>query len=172
MGQVLPVRPVTRETRAAQSSVGRISIRDLVVTFEGTKTTQTAVDHFSLEAAPGEFVCILGPSGCGKSTVLNVAAGFIAPRAGRVTIDGAEVRGPGADRGVVFQQPTLFPWKTVIANIAYGPIVAGRGRAEADRTARRFMTMVGLAAFAECFPAGCSSESESLAPLPTRRRYC
>ncbi len=156
MGQLLPVRPVTRETRAAQSSVGRISIRDLVVTFEGTKTPQTAVDHFSLEAAPGEFVCILGPSGCGKSTVLNVAAGFIAPRAGRVTIDGAEVRGPGADRGVVFQQPTLFPWKTVIANIAYGPIVAGRGRAEADRTARRFMTMVGLAGFAEYYPQALS----------------
>jgi NitT/TauT family transport system ATP-binding protein len=156
MGQLLSVKPVTRETRAGQWSVGRVNIDDLVVAFDGARTMRTAVDHLSLEAAPGEFVCILGPSGCGKSTVLNVVAGFIAPHAGRVTIDGAQVRGPGADRGVVFQQPTLFPWKTVIANIAYGPIIAGRGRAEADRIARRFMTMVGLAAFAEYYPQALS----------------
>ena len=156
MGQLLSVKPVPRETRAGQWSVGRVNIDDLVVAFDGARAMRTAVDHLSLEAAPGEFVCILGPSGCGKSTVLNVVAGFIAPHAGRVTIDGAQVRGPGADRGVVFQQPTLFPWKTVIANIAYGPIIAGRGRAEADRIARRFMTMVGLAAFAEYYPQALS----------------
>jgi NitT/TauT family transport system ATP-binding protein len=116
MGQLLSVKPVTRETGAGQRSVGRVNIDHLMVAFDGARTMRTAVDHLSLKAAPGEFVCILGPSGCGKSTVLNVVAGFIAPHAGRVTIDGAQVRGLGADRGVVFQQPTLFPWKTVIAN--------------------------------------------------------
>jgi len=156
MGRPLSLRPMARDLRAVESILGRVSIDDLVVTFDSSSTTRTAVDHLSLEVAPGEFVCILGPSGCGKSTVLNVAAGFIAPHAGRVTIDGAEVRGPGADRGVVFQQPTLFPWKTVIANIAYGPVVTGRGRAEADRIARRFMTMVGLAAFADYYPQALS----------------
>src|ERR1700746_1134974 len=109
MGQLLPVRPVTRETRAAQSSVGRISIRDLVVTFEGTKTPQTAVDHFSLEAAPGEFVCILGPSGCGKSTVLDVAADFIAPRAGRVTIVARRSAGPAPIAASFSSSRRCFP---------------------------------------------------------------
>jgi NitT/TauT family transport system ATP-binding protein len=156
MGRLLPIRQASGDARAAQASVGRVRIDELVVTFASASTTRTAVDRFSLDAAPGEFVCILGPSGCGKSTVLNVAAGFIAPEAGRVVIDGAPVHAPGADRGVVFQQPTLFPWKSVRDNIAYGPIVAGRGRAEADRIARRFMTMVGLAAFANYYPQALS----------------
>jgi ABC-type nitrate/sulfonate/bicarbonate transport system ATPase subunit len=71
---------------------------------------------------------------------------------GSVRIDGTEIRKPGADRGMVFQQPTLFPWKNVLENIAYGPRVGGRGRAAADRIARHFMGKVGLAAFAEYYP--------------------
>jgi NitT/TauT family transport system ATP-binding protein len=109
-----------------------------------------------LAVEPGEFVCVLGPSGCGKSTVLNVIAGFITPNGGRVSIDGLEVRKPGADRGVVFQQPTLFPWKTVLENIAYGLRVGGRGRADAQRIARHFMGMVGLTAFADYYPQALS----------------
>ena len=75
---------------------------------------------------------------------------------GRVGVDDVAITKPGADRGVVFQQPTLFPWKTVLENIAYGPIVAGRGRAEANRIARHFMAMVGLTAFADYYPQALS----------------
>jgi NitT/TauT family transport system ATP-binding protein len=131
---------------------GHIAIDSLVVAFGKPDAQRTAVDRVSLDVASGEFVCVLGPSGCGKSTVLNVIAGFVAPQMGSVRIDGTEIRKPGADRGMVFQQPTLFPWKNVLENIAYGPRVGGRGRAAADRIARHFMGKVGLAAFAEYYP--------------------
>jgi NitT/TauT family transport system ATP-binding protein len=136
----------------AQACRGHIAIDNLVVVFGEGRTRRTAVDRVSLDVVPGEFVCVLGPSGCGKSTLLNVVAGFVVPLAGSVSIDGIEIRKPGADRGVVFQQPTLFPWKDVRENIAYGPRVGGRSRAEADRIARQFMAKVGLAAFAGYYP--------------------
>jgi NitT/TauT family transport system ATP-binding protein len=156
MGRLLPIRAAPRDSRSPEATLGRITFDDLVVAFEGGGARRIAVDHLSLDVVPGEFVCVLGPSGCGKSTMLNVAAGFISPHTGRVSIDDSEIRAPAADRGVVFQQPTLFPWKTVNANIAYGPMVAGRGRAEADRISRRFMTMVGLAEFAHYYPQALS----------------
>jgi NitT/TauT family transport system ATP-binding protein len=152
----LPIRTAAQDARSPQVTRGRITMADIVVAFGDGTARRTAVDHVSLEVAPGEFVCLLGPSGCGKSTLLNVVAGFIAPQAGRVSVDDKAITKPGADRGVVFQQPTLFPWKTVLANIAYGPIVAGRGRAEADRIARHFMAMVGLTAFADYYPQALS----------------
>ena len=124
------IRIVAADGRPTQATRGRIAIDDLTVAFGNGASRRTAVDHVALDVAPGEFVCLLGPSGCGKSTVLNVIAGFITPQAGRVSIDDVAITQPGADRGVVFQQPTLFPWKTVLENIAYGPLVGGRGRAE------------------------------------------
>jgi NitT/TauT family transport system ATP-binding protein len=152
MNALQPVKLVHPPPRAAQTSRGRITIDDLTVAFDNGKVQRTAVDHVKLDVAPGEFVCVLGPSGCGKSTILNVIAGFITPHSGDARIDGVAINGPGANRGVVFQQPTLFPWKTVLANIAYGPLVAGRGRAEAEKIARHFMAMVGLTAFADYYP--------------------
>ena len=156
MSRLSAVRTVSQEGSSPQASRGRISIADLLVAFGDGAARRAAVDHVSLEIAPGEFVCVLGPSGCGKSTLLNVVAGFIAPQSGTVSIDDVALSKPGADRGVVFQQPTLFPWKTVLANIAYGPSAAGRGRAEADRIARHFMAMVGSAAFADYYPQALS----------------
>jgi NitT/TauT family transport system ATP-binding protein len=156
MSLLQPIRAAVADARRSQATRGRIAIDDLVVAFGRGPARRTAVDHVSLAAAPGEFVCVLGPSGCGKSTVLNVVAGFIAPISGRVSIDRVAVRKPGADRGVVFQQPTLFPWKTVLENIAYGPRVGGRGRAEAERIARHFMAKVGLTAFAGYYPQALS----------------
>jgi len=156
MSRVQSIRAAASDCRPAQATRGRVTIDDLAVAFGDGPSERTAVGHFSLAVEPGEFVCLLGPSGCGKSTVLNVIAGFIAPNAGHVSIDGVEIRRPGADRGVVFQQPTLFPWKTVLENIAYGPRVAGRGRADAERIARHFMGMVGLTAFADYYPQALS----------------
>jgi sulfonate transport system ATP-binding protein len=156
MSRLSAVRTVSQGAPSPQASRGRITIADLLVAFGDGAARRAAVDHVSLEVAPGEFVCVLGPSGCGKSTLLNVVAGFIAPQSGTVRIDDVAISRPGADRGVVFQQPTLFPWKTVLENIAYGPKVAGRGHAEADRIARHFMAMVGLAAFADYYPQALS----------------
>jgi NitT/TauT family transport system ATP-binding protein len=112
-----------------------------------------AVDGFNLDIAPGEFVCLLGPSGCGKSTVLNAIAGFVTPSAGQIIVDDRVVRGPGADRGMVFQQYSLFPWKTVLENVAFGPRMRGETRDAARRRAREHIELVGLGAFADKYPA-------------------
>jgi NitT/TauT family transport system ATP-binding protein len=111
-----------------------------------------AVDNASLEITSGEFVCLLGPSGCGKSTLMNTVAGFVQPTSGRVLVDGQPIKGPGLDRGMVFQQHSLFPWKTVIDNVAFGPLMARLGVDEARATARSFLEMVGLSAYANRYP--------------------
>jgi NitT/TauT family transport system ATP-binding protein len=112
-----------------------------------------ALGHVDLEVAEREFVCLLGPSGCGKSTLLNVVAGFLAPSTGRVLVDGRPVTGPGADRGVVFQEYVLFPWLTVAGNVEFGLRLKGIGGSERVRTVARYLDMVGLAAHAAKFPA-------------------
>jgi NitT/TauT family transport system ATP-binding protein len=100
----------------------------------------------------GEFVCLLGPSGCGKSTVLNIVAGFVRPTEGRVSLDGVDVRGPGRDRGVVFQEHALFPWFRVGQNVEFGLKMAGVPREERARIADRYLDLVGLQPFRHAFP--------------------
>ena len=111
-----------------------------------------ALDRFSLAVADGEFVTVVGPSGCGKSTAMAIAAGLTLPTAGRVLVDGRAVRGPGPDRGVIFQQYALFPWLTVRRNVEFGLEIAGRPRAERRAIADRFIDLVGLTPFAEALP--------------------
>ena len=111
-----------------------------------------AVQDASLEIKPGEFVCLLGPSGCGKSTLMNTVAGFVKPTSGSVTVDGEIVKKPGLDRGMVFQQHSLFPWKTVCENVAFGPLMAKKGKDEAQSIARTFVEMVGLSQYEKSFP--------------------
>ena len=131
---------------------GHIAIRDMSVIFGEGPDQFIAVDRVSTEIPAGEFLCIVGPSGCGKSTVMNAIAGFEFPTEGTVTLDGKPIEGPGADRGMVFQQPTLFPWKNVRANVAHGPRMHGRSDAEANDIADGLLEMVGLSAFAESRP--------------------
>jgi NitT/TauT family transport system ATP-binding protein len=104
-----------------------------------------ALDGVNLELAENSFTCLLGPSGCGKSTLLNMIAGFIEPTAGRILVDGREVTHAGADRGVVFQEYALFPWRTAVENVEFGLMIRGLGHAERRATARRYLSLVGLA---------------------------
>ncbi|MFI5340581.1 MAG: ABC transporter ATP-binding protein [Candidatus Methylomirabilales bacterium] len=104
----------------------------------------TAVTDVSLEIHTGEFVSIVGPSGCGKTTLLNMVAGFIPPSEGEILLADRQVRGPGPDRGVVFQNFALFPWKSVLDNVAFGPKMRGVPREERQRIAREYVALVGL----------------------------
>ncbi|MEE2932078.1 MAG: ABC transporter ATP-binding protein [Pseudomonadota bacterium] len=132
---------------------GNIIIDDVSVIFERDGVKNIAIDSTSIKIMPGEFVCILGPSGCGKSTLLNAVAGFISPTQGSVSVDGNIVEKPGPDRGMVFQQYSLFPWKTIRENVAFGPLQTGSGRAAAEGTANTFLSMVGLYDYADRYPA-------------------
>jgi NitT/TauT family transport system ATP-binding protein len=134
------------------SATGRIEITDLGMAFGRNGRAVEAVRRFTLLTAPGEFVALLGPSGCGKSTVLNAVAGFVRPTAGRVVVDGEPVTGPGADRGMVFQQHSLFPWKTVLGNVEFGLKMRGTGRTERTSQARTYLNLVGLAGFERAYP--------------------
>lgn len=111
-----------------------------------------ALDRVDLTVRPGELVTIAGPSGCGKTTLLRLVAGFMAPSEGTVSVAGQPVRRPGADRGVVFQQPTLFPWLTVRRNVELGPRLRGVGREERRRQAEDYLELVGLGDVAEHRP--------------------
>lgn len=130
-------------------SKGHVAIENVSVEF---KDNVVAVREASLDVKPGEFVCLLGPSGCGKSTLLNCVAGFVKPTAGSVKLDGARVVKPGPDRGMVFQQHSLFPWKTVKDNVAFGPLMAKQGKSEAYSIARTLLGMVGLSAYENSYP--------------------
>lgn len=114
----------------------------------------TALDDVSLAIGDAELVTIVGASGCGKSTLLNLVAGFDQPSAGRLLVDGKPVAGPGPDRGVVFQQTSLFPWLTVEENIAFGlRLRANAGKAPIDETVETLLRRTGLAAFRKRHPA-------------------
>ena len=132
---------------------GEIEIKDVSISFRTDGATFHAVEQTSLKISAGEFVCILGPSGCGKSTLLNSIAGYVSPTTGTVKIDGNEVDGPGPDRGMVFQQYSLLPWKTVYENVAFGPKMAGHSRTEAGSIANTFLGLVGLKKFGSRYPA-------------------
>src|SRR6202011_1392441 len=102
--------------------------------------------------ADGEFVAIVGPTGCGKSTLLNIAAGLIAPTAGQVHIFGAQLRGLNRQAGYLFQAEALFPWKSVLDNVAIGLETAGVERSEARARAHDWLTRVGLRDFSPRYP--------------------
>jgi NitT/TauT family transport system ATP-binding protein len=138
---------------ASDVGKGQIDISDVSIVFGKGSDAHRAVETTSITVKAGEFVCILGPSGCGKSTLLNAIAGYVEPTTGEVTVDGEQVKGPGPDRGMVFQQYSLLPWKTVYENVAFGPRVAGHTRTEAGSTANTFLELVGLKKFGNRYPA-------------------
>ena len=131
---------------------GRIEVRDFCLRYETLEGSVEAVSDAALTVEPGEFVSIIGPSGCGKSTLLNALAGFLTPSSGSVTVDGAPVSGPSAERGMIFQQYSLFPWKTVRENVEFGLKMKGLPRSERERQARTLLGLAGLSAFENHYP--------------------
>ena len=115
---------------------------------EGTE----ALRDVSLNVAEGEFVCLLGPSGCGKTTLLRIIAGLESPTGGEVRVDGVPVTGPTPRLGMIFQDYSLYPWRRVIDNIAFGLELAGVEKAERLARAGEYLDLVGLGGFANSFP--------------------
>ena len=135
-----------------EERMGEIAINGVGVTFTARGELVEAVSTVDMHVKPGEFVSIIGPSGCGKSTLLNIVAGFVKPTSGTVLLDGAGIKGPGSDRGVVFQQYSLFPWLTVRKNVEFGLKMKGITAAQRETQARTLLGLAGLLAFENHYP--------------------
>jgi NitT/TauT family transport system ATP-binding protein len=135
-------------------SMAKIAVSHLSKTYlnERTGRTVTALHCIDLEVRDGEFLCIVGPSGCGKTTLLQILAGLETATSGTMTLNGRPIREPGADRGMVFQGYALFPWRTVLENIAFGLEIKGRPRWERREVSQRYARMVGLSGFENAYP--------------------
>jgi NitT/TauT family transport system ATP-binding protein len=136
----------------------RIAVREVGKRFALNGREVHAVDSVSFDVAEGEFVALIGPSGCGKSTILNIVAGLLTATSGGVLIDGTPVAAgrPNRNVGYVFQRDTVYPWRTVARNIAYGLELAGVPRVERDRAVARMIRDAGLEGFADVFPLALS----------------
>jgi NitT/TauT family transport system ATP-binding protein len=134
--------------------VKSLTIRNLSKTYFDPYSGKnvTAVHDVSLEVKEGEFVSIVGPSGCGKTTILNMIAGFLPLSGGEILLDGRPVKGPGPDRGVVFQAFALFPWRTVLDNVAFGPKMRGVRKAKRETIAREYLALAKLSEAADRYP--------------------
>jgi NitT/TauT family transport system ATP-binding protein len=136
----------------------KLSLRGVSKRFQAARASAptVAVSDFNLDIATGEFLCIVGPSGCGKSTVLNLIAGLDQPSSGSIELDGRPITGPGADRGVMFQDYALMPWQTVLQNVGFGLEhgTPGEGLSAAQRRARvrEFVDLVGLTGAEHKYP--------------------
>ncbi len=132
---------------------GAIDLKDVTLAFGEGRNAVTALENLSLTLRPGDFLSILGPSGCGKSSLISTIAGFQPPQAGDVRVDGEAVARPGSDRSVVFQQPTLFPWKMVWQNVDFGLKLRGVPREERHEIVGEVLGKVGLSEFYRHYPA-------------------
>ena len=133
-------------------AASKLELRGVSMIYEQRGKRFEALRDISLQVDAGEFISIVGASGCGKTTLLRIADGLTKPTRGEVTVDGREVTGPGPDRGFVFQQDALFPWRTVLDNVIFGLEVQGRKKAESRARADGLLRLVGLAGFEQHFP--------------------
>ena len=124
-----------------------ITLENVSLSFAARPQPFTVLEDISLSLNKGEFVVLLGPSGCGKSTILNLVAGFTQPDRGRVAAGGKPVRAPGPDRGMIFQQPNLFPWLSVLENVTFGPRLGKHRKDETNAQAQGWLERVGLKGF-------------------------
>jgi taurine transport system ATP-binding protein len=133
---------------ASRTGAGALAISDVSHDYVTKKERIHALDPVDLTFEPGEFVCLAGPSGCGKSTLLSLLAGFLIPTAGEIRLGNRMITQPGWERGVVFQQPNLYPWLTVRDNVTFGPRMRGVPKSEYATRTEQLLEMVGLTDFA------------------------
>jgi NitT/TauT family transport system ATP-binding protein len=133
----------------------KLEARRVAIEYRRQRTGDTlvAVDGVDLSIQTGEFVAIVGPSGCGKTTFLNAVDGLIPVAAGTLLLDGREIAAPGPDRAMVFQQPSLLPWRTVTGNVLYGLEMQHRRNRDSQEIAKRLIDLVGLSGFADAWPS-------------------
>jgi NitT/TauT family transport system ATP-binding protein len=129
-----------------------LEVSNVYKQFDTRRGPLVALKDINLHVETGEFVCAVGASGSGKSTLLRLIAGLDRPTAGSITVDGATVVGPGADRGMVFQRYTLYPWQTVLKNVEFGLKLQGISAAERRKIASEYLDVVGLSQFAQALP--------------------
>ena len=129
-----------------------LQVDQLTQSFDQGGSQKVILKDVSLKIYEREFVCVIGPSGCGKSTLGRIVAGLDAYPSGEVIVDKEKVKGPSASRGMVFQGYTLFPWKTVKENVMFGPIMGGRSKSSAERSAREWLDVVGLTKYENHYP--------------------
>ena len=141
-------------TTANKTAAVRIRFDQVSVDFDTPQGAMRVLDQVSFDIRDGEFVSIIGPSGCGKTTLMNIVGGFVQATEGQVLLDGQPIKGPGPDRGVIFQEYGVFPWLTVRQNIEFGlKLDANRAHAaEAAEITERYMALMGLTDFAGHFP--------------------
>src|SRR3954463_550279 len=130
-----------------------LEVAGLQKTYHKNGRPLAILDIERFAAAEGEFITIIGPSGCGKSTFLHIMGGFIGAEAGAIRVYGSTVTGPGPDRGMMFQEFALFPWKTVAGNVAWGLEAQGAERAHIDEVVSKYLEMTGLSDFRNHYPA-------------------
>ena len=130
-----------------------LRVEGLVKRFAAADETITALDHVSFDVAQGEVLSVIGPSGCGKSTVFNIIGGLTDADEGRVIVEGQTVAGPHPAIGMVFQEESTFPWRTVVENIAFPLEIAGKAKDERIARAREYLALVGLQGFERHYPA-------------------
>ena len=128
-------------------------VENIVKRFETQDGVLVAVDDVSFNVMPGEFLSVIGPSGCGKSTLFNVMGGLLGGYEGRISVGGETVRGPHASIGMIFQEESTFPWRTVIDNVAFPLEIAGMAKVERTEKARHFIDLVGLNGFERRYPS-------------------
>ena len=151
MAAVSAIRPMTIPVGKAMEPI--LIVDDIVKRFETQDGVLVAVDHVTFNVNPGEFLSVIGPSGCGKSTLFNIIGGLLSGYDGRVTVAGETMRGPHASIGMIFQEESTFPWRTVIDNVAFPLEIAGMPKAARLEKARHFVNLVGLDGFERRYPA-------------------
>lgn len=129
-----------------------LSVRKLCKRYARPQGEVETLREIDFEVHRREFVCVIGPSGCGKSTLIRILAGLESPSDGKVLLDNEPIKGPGPERGMVFQGYSLFPWLTVKKNVMFGPQMTGRSRDQAERDALLWLELVGLERFADSYP--------------------
>lgn len=149
----MSVTPMTAARPAAATNAdGILVVKDVTKRFPTPDGTVLAVDDVSLSVRQGEFLSVIGPSGCGKSTLFNVVGGLLTEYEGSVTVSGERIKGPHASVGMVFQEESTFPWRTVIENVAFPLEIEGMGKTQRHEKARHFINMVGLSGFENRYP--------------------